>query len=277
MVSMAQYVAGATRQPLPFGLFSVLSFREGEDSHWQFGVEFEALNCGDVGGISGPSCAVGFTSVGLPRSLETSATQTGDANSFGVYGHHQCSPIGLSFEEAAALARERLLVGEERRVEQAFWTGDLGNTPSLQDASTTALASGAAQQLPVGLGLLEEYIGDNYGSLGVIHMSRKAATYCHDFLEVRGKTLTTKLGTLVVAGAGYPGTGPTGQAAAGATQWVYATPALFGHRSDIYDASNRAGDLLDRGVNNFHALAERAYLLGFDPCGVAAVLIDPTL
>jgi len=274
-VSPVATVAGATRQPLPYGLFSVLTFREGDGSpRWLNNIDFESLDCTDLGGTSGPACVGEPT--GFPRTF-TSAYADGEASAFTIYGTHVCSPIGQSFTESEQFALERLYAFEERRVEQAFWTGDLGNTPSLQDAGTTTLATGTAQDPAVGLGMLEQFIAETYGALGTIHMTRQAATYLEDHLNGSGRVLTTKLGTPVVAGSGYPGTGPAGQAVTGAAQWIYATPALFGHRTSAAVTTGRPGDLLDRAVNDLYSVAERSYLLGFDPCGVAAVLINPTL
>jgi hypothetical protein len=82
------------------------------------------------------------------------------------------------------------------------------------------------------------------------------------------------LGTPVAAGAGYPGSGPAGEAAAAGTQWMFVTPAMFGYRSEVFPSSAVRGDLLDRSKNDLYAVAERNYVLGFDPCGVGAVLVD---
>jgi hypothetical protein len=48
--------------------------------------------------------------------------------------------------------------------------------------------------------------------------------------------------------------------------WVYASPALFGYRGAVL--SHQA---FDQRQNDMYALAERQYVVGFDPCGVAAV------
>src|SRR3546814_5926530 len=71
------------------------------------------------------------------------------------------------------------------------------------------------------------------------------------------------LGTPVVAGAGYPCTHPDSVTAG---SWIVATPALMLYRSEIFTATNRPGDLLDRGQNNLFGIAERRYLVGWDEC-----------
>ena len=57
MVAIAppQVVNGAARAPLPYGLFSILGFRGGEE-RWENGVIFESLSCDPAGGIGEPDC-----------------------------------------------------------------------------------------------------------------------------------------------------------------------------------------------------------------------------
>jgi hypothetical protein len=90
-------------------------------------------------------------------------------------------------------------------------------------------------------------------------------------IVTNGSVARTVLGTPVVAGGGYPGTSPAGVAASTGEAWAYATPALLGYRSAIFYPSSRSGDLLDRGVNDLYGVAERSYLVGWDPCDVGAV------
>lgn len=273
-------VQGAAAQPLPYGLFSVFTFRPSGADRWEGGgVLFETLTCDPVHGIGSWQVPPTATT-GLPKTLTAASGAVGDQGSslpFSVYGHFACSPVGWTPEDAQAKANEHLLRGEEHRVEQAFWTGDLANTPKLQDAGATDVTvtgGGIAESV----GALEKYIGSTYHALGVIHMTRAAAIVglSLGILETAGGVLRTKLGTPVVAGSGYPGTGPTGQAAAVHTSWMFATPALFGYRTEVFTSSNRDGDLFDRGLNNLTAVAERSYLLGFDPCGIAAALATLT-
>jgi hypothetical protein len=147
----------------------------------------------------------------------------------------------------------------------------------LQDSATTDVTPtpGTATDLSTGIGLLENWIASQYGSLGVIHMTRGAALVGLGayVLDVTGGRLMTRLGTPVAAGAGYPGTSPTGATPAAGTSWLFASPAVFGYRSEVFTSSSQHGDLFDRAKNNLYAVAERTYTLGFDPCGVAAVLV----
>lgn len=372
----AALVVGATRVPLPYGLFSTFSLRPEGSDRWLTGVQWETVSCAPAKGFGDPACGVnevqtitiggagltGWTltfggqtttpslaptaqastvqarlealssigpgnvlvtganggpytvtfigrlagtdvalitanptggtgtvtpaqttpgapsgaATGMPKDLakNTGAVgSVGTASPFTVYGHFDCSPVGYTPESAQSLATAHLMAREEARVEQALWTGDLGNTPNLQGA--TALGA-AGVDAALGIGLLEDWGAANYGSLGVIHMMRSTAETLlgKKVLNSSGGKLTTGLGTPVAAGSGYPGTSPAGAAAAAGKAWAYITPAMFGYRGDPFTSSNRPGDLFDKARNILYAVAERTYLLGFDPCGVAAVQIN---
>jgi hypothetical protein len=211
---------------------------------------------------------------GLPKKLDPNSGGVGEASPFTVYGHFNCLATGYTPQSAQDLATAHLLAREEQRVEQAFETGDLGNHPNLSEA--TEIASGTHSVID-GLAYLEYVIGHSYGSVGVIHMTRGMALQAigADVVIATGGRLTTVLGTPVVAGGGYEGLGPEGSPALTAGQsWAYATPAIFGYRTEPFTSSNSPGDLFNRANNMLTAIAERSYLLGFDPCGVAAVLLQ---
>ncbi len=263
-------VQGAARTPLPFGLFSTFTFRTGD--RWESGVSWDSPTCDPASGIGQWVCPPD-TVVGLPKDLDPNGGVVGVATPFTVYGHFNCSPVGSG--DAAELALAHLLSREEQAVEYALWTGNLGNIPNLREAGP--VMGGAPQSVGDGLAYLEYVIATGYGSVGVIHMTRGMALLAlgEDLLETVGGRLQTRLGTPVVAGSGYDGTGPAGTPALTAGQsWAYATPALFGYRSEPFSPGE---PVLDRGQNVLMALAERNYLIGYDPCGTAAVLLDLNL
>jgi hypothetical protein len=265
---MAQIVEGPTRQPLPFGLFSVLTPRPSGDDRWQMeGVQWETLACTPASGIGDP-CAEDVT--GLPKNLGVSGGDLGEGSAFTVYGSYTCNPIGTTFQTVADRATQHLLTREEARVEQAVWTGDLDNT-----GFVTGAEDAGAGTLKRGIANLEGWLATNYGSKGVIHMTRAAALLAIDagVVEVKGSTLQTKIGTPVVAGAGYPGTGPTGQAPAANSTYIYATPAMLGYRTDVFPGVDPVEAGLNRSKNDLHAVSERTYLVGWDPCGTAYALV----
>lgn len=271
-----QVVPNIGRTALPYGLFSILVPRSDGDGHWQNGVVWEPLTCAPASGI-GPSCAPG-ESIGLPKGFADGGGSD-TAGPFSVYGSYQCSPVGRTVEEAQDRANQHLIAREEAAVEATLWTGVLGNVPNLNGANgytAPVTLGGGAVDVVEGLGLLEDWLGAEYGSLGVIHMTRAGAMSAFNgvMLQRAGARLETSLGTPVVAGAGYPGGSPAGAAATAGTTWMYATPALSGYRSEIFPSIARGGDLLDRSDNTLYAIAERNYVLMWDDCGVAAVQVN---
>lgn len=356
-------IDGPDRQPLPYGAFSVVSLAEAATERWENGVTWEAFGCDPVGVVIGdcdPASAVGF-----PKQFPD-GSGTGSATPFTVYGAAKCTPGAGDINKQRDKAREVLLAREQQGVETRLWMKMAADdNADLLTASSPLL----------GLGRLEKWIGDNYGSKGVIHASRLAATVLVKAAVLRpsGGQLLTQLGTPVIVGSGYPGTGraisevqtvtvtdgaaPSGtftlsydgqttdpiawnasaadvraaldaigapvtdatggvlgtnpvtvtfdtdgenvpqMTASGAgltdasvatatttegdvtdpaagSEFIAASPALFGYRSDVFMPSDGQGDLLDRNTNTLFGIAERNYLLGYDPCGVAFVEID---
>ncbi len=256
-------VVGAPRIPLPFGLFSVLAPREGSSDRWENGVKWETLTCEPLGRIGAPDCDPEDT-VGMPKNLLPMDAENGEASPITVYGHHTCSPIGNTWERAQELAQLHLTSREEAAVEQALWYGDLENTPNFAGANGyPALAvtdDFVVADAWLAVARLEQVIAEEYGSQGVMHMSREIAFRLvkSGAVKVNGTRLQTALGTPVVAGTGY------------GSEKIVVTPALFGYRSAIETSTDRPYDLLDRARNDLYAIAERTYLLGFDPCGATA-------
>lgn len=267
LIAPAALVTGAPRQPLPFGLFSSFSIRPEGAGRWQSGVKWEVGTCEGADGIGAPWCPPDEdTIIGLPKDLDPRNAPDGEASPFTIYGHYACSALSNSFAEAQRLANENLIQREEARVEQALWTGDLGNVPNFSGANGYPAPTdvGVYSDALAALASIEQWIADEYGSLGVIHMSRRNAVLLTKYLESRGGRLYTKaLQTPVVAGAGYD------------SEAIIGTPALFGYRSEVFDSSARPGDLMDRGNNDMVAVAERTYVIGFDPCGVGKVTVGP--
>ena len=260
----AAVVDPIARTALPFGLFSVVTPRPAGDQRWENGVTWEPLACGPASGIGEPDCDPETPTVGLPKAFPVSGGAD-DATAFTIYGSYECSPIGHTLDYAQQRATEHLIAREEARAEQAVWTGDLGNTPNFSTAGTQV---GGAHDPKLAVAIAEQYIAANYGSLGVIHMPRLLASVLltEGTLEARGTRLFTKMGTPVVAGAGYPLTHPDGETTG--ENWIVVTPALMTYRSEVFTATNRAGDLLDRQQNNLYGVAERRYLVAWDECPV---------
>lgn len=254
LTAPALLVTGAAVLPLPYGLFSAVSFRPGGDLRWTAGgVSWEALPCGDGPAVIG-HVYCDDEPVGIPREFSSAlAEEVGSALTFTVSGRHVCSPLGTTEERAAQLASDRLINGEERAAETRLWENLEKTAPSADfsyyqtpDGLLDAIARLEAAQAATGHGL------------GIIHLSRRNASLAGKHLVERGGRLYTTLGTPVVAGSGY------GERAA------FLSPQLVAYRSEV---EGRVA--FDPAQNDRYAMAERAYLLGYDDCAVARVDLNP--
>jgi hypothetical protein len=260
MYGHRQVVEAQPRVGLPFGLFSVLSLRESSDPHWANGITWEAVSCDPVTGFDDwqvdPTCDTEMTKV------FRGSGGTGEALPFTAVGSYKCgAPGGPAFQRGEEFATADLLAHEQAQVEAFLWS-------RLDDEAADLHASGALDPYQA-LAALENWMGRNYGSEGVIHGSRGAISLLGKRIEASGSRLRTRIGTPVVAGAGYPGTGPAGAAASAGEEWLMVSPSLFGYRGAVFTNS-----ALDRTKNDHYALAERQYVVGFDPCGVGAVRMN---
>jgi hypothetical protein len=280
-------VAPADFTPTPFGLESVVQWRDG-DSHWQAGVEWQAI-CGDAS-TTFDECvlnnAVTGTGIAEPEPKEGNATlSTFGATPFTVVGQVDCSAVGF-YEDSTAWAEQVLLRNEMFEVERAFWTGVAGVSndvvyphlaadTELVDAEAGAsevtlqlaatVVTGTATCVEVALGLLEESFADCYRGTGIIHVPIAILPLMEDgwlVTDVDGR-LMTRAGNLVAVSGGYTGSGPDGALAEG-VRWMYMTPPIFGYRSDVRTFPRV--ETMDRSVNTVFAIAERNYLLGYDCC-----------
>jgi hypothetical protein len=239
-------------QPYRFGLFSVATPSPITDPHWQAGgVEWVSEMCSSPVAVTTNDC-VDPDVAALDVQVACVIPQF---SAFTVY-----SSVGDSVgkfrnvADAMRVARDRLTTGEQFGVEAALWA-------LLEAAEPTPVA---ASTLALGLGLVEQMLAEAYGALGVIHMSRLAATLYGDILRVDGTRLVTPLGTPVVAGGGYDevdGTEPT-------TISIFGTGPLFMLRSDIDDRINA----INRETNTHFVVAQRTYTIGYD-CGVVGTTV----
>ncbi|QDH93080.1 hypothetical protein QDA02_gp85 [Microbacterium phage Margaery] len=237
----------------------MIAWRTGD--RWEGGIQWDSLTCGPALGRGGPDCDPEADIPGLPKPTDDfdGPNFDGLGTTFAIIGEFACSPIGGGMARAQAGAEAHLIAREEARAEQALWYGDLGNVPNFSGANgaDAPVDLGEFESAAAALALVEQGIAEQYGSQGVIHMSRATATLLRRYLSKRGGRLYTEaLDTPVVAGSGYP----DGE--------IVGTPAMIGYRSEIIPASNRPGDLLDRSTNDLYAVAERNYVLGIDPCPI---------
>lgn len=123
--------------------------------------------------------------------------------------------------------------------------------------------------------MLEQQLADAGVVGGIIHARPGMAAHmaqAHQTEHV-GRKYTTYLGTPVVFGQGYNGTGPAGEPVTTSTEYMYATGRVVIWQSDVAVPPLR--ETFDVTLNQQYALAERIYAVAIE-CGVWTVQVTRT-
>lgn len=233
---------------LPYGIFSVAEVRLPADDHWRLGVQWQSQACGLTKTTYGPCNVLEVESLTPDEYCFVSQFEP-----FSVYTYNNDSVIGHTLEEHRANAIQRLIASEQTTVEQNVW-GQL-QVDAVSTLSLTSFSPGVV------LGYLEQMLAQTYGGQGVIHMSRLTATYLWEYLQVQGGKLVTKLGTPVVAGAGYDAIStPIDEF------YMFASGPVVIYRGDVDTRQNA----VSKSNNEVSIIAQRDYVLGWD-CQVFGV------
>ncbi|MGI8425598.1 MAG: hypothetical protein ACR2M4_03175 [Actinomycetota bacterium] len=257
-------VEGPIAVPPRFSLLSSAQVIEDNDERWAASVTFDPESCGgDVFVV--PICPPGGTEKAL-------GSNPGDisADGFGIVAADSCSPY--SQREYAARARRKLLACQSKQIEKEFWNGTIAPTnPHL--IGTASLDFGFGHTPLEALALIEKELGICGCGRGMIHMSPKMATLLctNGNIHQEGDHLETCLGTIVVAGTGYPGTNPAGTLASG-SEYMYGTGMVQVRLGRVTVVPGNMGEALDRATNLVTFYAERPAMVLFDqPCCHLAV------
>ena len=255
-----------------FGLFSVANIVGDEPDRWKVGAEFEPLAC-DAAELASYNCE-NENEPGYPLSIRDGEGLV-EIEPFLVYGSYGCKSLSRPFDEAEQRARLHLQLGEERAVERAIAAGGFGGAPTFQGADNLTPAGGAVSVVD-GFGLLEGYLGEEYGGQGVIHAPRGLAARVGDngIVHREGQRLETVVGTFVVLGGGYSlaNVGPTGDAPPEGEAWLFATSRPIIRRGEVYVTPD-PDHFLQRGTNDVEIVAQRAYAVSWE-CVLAAVRVE---
>lgn len=278
-----------SKEPKPYGLFSVAQPTTPPDPHWMLGIEWQSI-CGG-GNTTFDFCVTGAAP---PAKAETLDRTLRGAQPFTVYEEIDCAPVGDFWERSLQLVQRALDENEQFLVEQAVWTGTAGgqaivfphlaanavvtnanevSVVTLQTAATIVTGAAGVGVSPArGLGLLEAAGYGCYRGAGVIYAPVVAVPSLvnQGMLYRDGARLRTVNGSYVISGSGFSNTGPDGSAAPGGTAWLYFTGQPFLYRGAARTFMRE--ESLDRSTNLLKAIAERTYLFGWDCCHYAVLI-----
>lgn len=269
-----KYLPGPPPQPPLYTLFGAASTVDEPNDRWINGLTVSGYPCGPVDRYS--LCG---GSAGIAKPAAAAPPLAYDVDPFTLVYPFRCRAYhGQVWDTVREQALAAFEAYEAQGFEEEFWTGELepGN-PHLTDNDTvTVLNGGTATSLRNAMGLLEQAIADS-GAKGMIHTS---ACVGSDMAQSGGASkdgnkLVTPLGTIVVPGSGYHGTGPNGSTPGAHQRWAYATGLVAAWREPtarvIPDNITQAHD---RVTNDVVITVERVYAAGWDRCLHAAVLVD---
>lgn len=162
-----------------------------------------------------------------------------------------------------------------------LWTGALSTAdpvtvdgspyinPHLASADATTVATDSTT-IAGRLGALEQAaMVQAFGQQVFLHVPAKYLLEIGSMLVFRGDSIYTPLGSVVVADAGYPGTGPAGTG----DSWAYATGPVMAFRTEVELAVDMASTL-DRRTNRRKVWGTRYIAAAFDPCSHMAADLE---
>lgn len=244
-------------------------------SRWEIGgITWAPEQCAG-GGVAAVDCLGNTAALNVPSNPANA-----EADPFLVWAGDKCSAIGYQARDYEGRARRLLEATQSARVAAEFWSGDLSaaesldNTP-LADVSADTVTT-AEQDVVKVFGLLEGALADcGDGRRGMIHVTPQVLLHARSqyIVESAGQLWVTPLGTIVVADAGYDGTGPNGEPAT-ATQWAYATSMVQVRLSSIVVTPENFAEAFDRSVNTVEYRVGRLALVQWDQCCHFAAEVD---
>jgi hypothetical protein len=253
------------------------------------GWKFQPEGCG-LAGRDRVACA---GNVGVMDVAAGPDTVEGDA--VWVWAGDECSTFGFGARDWQGRARRQLAAVESYEIAAELWDGDVaqGEAGTGDDLPNRWLAMPGAESDTVtdgpssvenAVACVEQALGEAlHGQQGMIHVTPQVLTHLvgGQLVTRAGRVWTTAMGHVVVADAGYSGSGPGGVAADGTGQWVYATPMIQVRLGPVEvipgsleDAQGLAA-ALNRGVNTITVVAGRlAGLQWANECAHIAAQVD---
>lgn len=244
-----------------------------DDGALPTGWAFTPEGCGNSGKLP-ILCAGNTTDMQLGSedgSDWNGATIEGDA--IWIYAEDRCSSLGSRNRDWQGRARRQLTAVESYELADELWSGTVTQaaTPDLENRwlagpaaqSDTLTSSGVT---PVAaLGCITQGLAEGLkGQQGMVHVTPQLLQHlaADSIITKQGNLWVTAMGHIVVADAGYDGSGPDGVAAS-TTQWMYGTPMIRVRLGtvevipgDLSDARNLA-IALDYPVNTIAVYAGR--------------------
>lgn len=280
-------IAAPPAQPPRYGLIAAAAIAE-DQARWEMGATWEPEGCG-IGDAGPYDCS--------PLAARDDAANGGGAviaRPILLWAIDSCSTMGSTSRDWIGRARRALEASQSFQLAQEMWTGAIATgagseTPFLADAETVVLEAGDPVPLGDALPLLEFASGRcAHGRRMMFHMATQIEGLLRDGgsqqIQRDGALLTTDLGNIVVADAGYPGTGPDSAGGSGGADvgnhWLYSSAVVQVRLGAVetfprsLDDARELAAMTNRPTNDATAWAQRPGLYQLEPCCRFAVQTD---
>lgn len=269
-------------QPPGYGLLTVVPPITDGSLRWEmYGATWRPEQCAQGGRVA-IDCGI------AGDLLDGNQGELGAAEPFVVYAEDRCSPFGFETLDWGGRARRQLLAIQSREVAEELWGGSLdagtGDTHWLNEAGTTEVTDAALPPV-YALAALEVALAScTNGRRSLVHMAPDLLVLlvASQALRLAGTIWTTPMGNLVVADAGYDGSGPGGKDYAGSS-WMYGTGQVDVYLSDVElnpgdpaQAQVLANGAMNVRTNDVQVFAQRLAMVQWDPCCHVAAEADVT-
>lgn len=266
MAQLRAVVDAPQARPPAYGLIAAAPIIDAGDLRWAGGWEFQPEGC-TPGGADSIACA---GNVGAMTPADRASTINGDP--ILLYASDECSTFGFEAHDFEGRARRALAATESYQLALELWEGAVNTADGLSNkvlagpaAGSDTVTSGAVDPV-IALACVESGLASAlYGGQGMIHMTPQMLTLmaADDAIMKQGNLWVTANGHIVVADAGYTGSGPVSVGPTTSSQWIYGTPVLsvrLGPVETIPGSLDEARNLaaaMDRTINDILVFAAR--------------------
>lgn len=264
MAQLRAPVQAPTARPPAYGLIAAAPVVEDATLRWVGGWEFQPEGCG-VGGRDSIACE---GNVGVMEHTDRPGIIDGDP--IWIWSGDNCSTFGSAERDWMGRARRQLAAIESYELANELWEGTITIADTLVNrylaGPVSDILTGAAATPVAALGCIEgglaEYL---HGAQGMVHVTPQLLTHLVSAQVVTrvGNLWVTPTGHIVVADAGYTGSGPDSSGPTSSSQWIYGTPIIqvrLGPVQTIPGDLASARELaaaMNRGINDVTVLAGR--------------------
>lgn len=214
-----------------------------------------------------------------------------------LWAGDRCSAFGSAARDWQGRARRQLALIESKLLAAELWDGDLTGDDDVVDNDTplenrylagpggwSDTVTSGPTDLVRALACVEQGMAHYLnGGQGMIHLTNSLLVHlvAAQVLTRQGNVWTSPAGHIVVADAGYTGSGPNGVAADADSQWIYGTPVIQVRLSPVevipgdITQARALGEALDNSVNTIRVYAGRAAAFQWtSECAHVAAQVD---